>query len=237
MANYNQPWHIESEFENYSRLLVGSSDSDHITAGTWSECRAAAEMEIISHITDSHGKNRLMLSRVPGELVPQHHPILDDDTNITFTLSVPDVVTTPSSLKPIVWKNLEGPWENRWACTDIYKLEIDTHYTLSGNTITFLEVNSGDRFCVEYGHTLNPVPPFLKQLSLLGTVERALVNKFGIDSSRVEKWADQHGTHLRRQLKMLMEGTLQIPEFASVNLYADWKENPDTIQVYDLTRG
>lgn len=236
MADYNQPWHTETEFENFSRLTVGSLSSDHLTADTWSECRYAAEAEILTHVTDGNSPNRLMLSRVPGELVPQHHPILSDTENQTFTLSIPDVVTTPSSLKPIVWKNLEGPWENRWQCIDIFKLEETTNYTQSGSTITILSPKTGDRYTVEYGHTLNPVPGILNRLSMIGTIKQAIINKFGIDHSRMEQWSNQYGRDFNRQLRMLWEGQLQIPEFASVNLYNDWKENPGSVVAVDIRR-
>ena len=236
MAEYNQPWHTETEFENFSRLLIGSTSTDHMTADTWSECRSAAEFEVISHITDALSPNRLMLARVPGELVPQYTPILSNTASQTFTLTVPDVVSTPSSDKPVVWRNLAGPWERRWEDMDLYRMTEDNGYTMSGNDITLTSPSKGDRYTVEYKHTLTPIPGLLKSLSLLGTVERCLINKFGIDHSRVEMWARQFGSNKNRQIKMLLEGSLQIPEFASVELYSDWSEDPKSVTVVDIRR-
>lgn len=236
MATYrafaNRPWHTESNFENLTRILVGATSTDDISTTVWSECRANAESDIMLALQDSDRPVRTMLNRIPGELIPQVGKITFDGS-FSYTMMLPDVITTPAIRLPRVWRNLAGAWEDRF---DYDPLELGTDYTLSGNTVTILAASKGDVYCIEYEHTMNPVPDALRYLSLNMTMHHLIISKYGTDQEQVQQWAEQYGGRATRQIELLQEGRMDIPEFARINLYADWTEGKDSIRSLQLAR-
>jgi hypothetical protein len=221
----NRPWHTETEFEACTRLAVGTGTNDDVTPTIWSDCRNNAENIVLSYFMDSPRPIRMMLNRIPGELMPQHGKI-QSDGEYSYSVQIPCMISTPSQYSPNVWKNLSGRWGDRF---DTDPLTVNVDYTISGNTITLSSAAKGDVYCVEYETTLNPLPGLLKSFSLDRTADYLLVKKYGHDHARVQQWAEQYGNHIIRQLEMLRDGKIEIPEIARVNLFADWEEGSQNI--------
>lgn len=237
MASYNCfaniPWHTESEFEAQTRILVGTNeDTDDVTPTIWQECRESAEAFILSNFLDNPRPNRGMLNRIPGELIPQFGKVLSTGS-YTYSLLMPDLVTTPAQRMPVVWKNLSGAWQDRY---DTDPLTYATDYSISGSSITIPGAEKGDVFCIEYETTLTPKPGILKAWSINKTSEYVFIRKYGFDHARVQAWAEQYGMHMERQLEMLRTGAMEIPEFASINLFTDWTEGGSTYMSIPVAR-
>lgn len=228
----NRPWHTVSEFESCTRMAVGTSTTDDITPTVWCDCRNNAENIILSYFMDSPRPIRSMLNRIPGELIPQYGKIRVDG-DFAYTVQIPCMISTPSQYAPTVWKNLSGCWADRF---DDEPLVANTNYTISGNTITILSASKGDVYCVEYETTLNPLPGLLRSFSLDRTADYVLVKKYGKDHARVQEWAAQYGNHILRQLEMLRDGKIEIPEIARVNLFADWEEGDQSLSSIPIGR-
>lgn len=219
---FNRPWHTESQFEAATRIAIGTATVDDVTSSVWCECRNNAENIVLSYFLDSPRPLRSLLNRIPGELAPQFGKVVSDGS-YSYTVQIPCMVITPAQFKPNIWKNFSGPWADRFSRDT---LVYDTDYTVSDNTITFPNAVKGDVFTIEYETTLTPLPGLLKSFSIDRTAEYVLIKKFGKDHARVQKWAEQYGNHILRQLEMLRKGDIDIPEFARVNLYSDWTEGP-----------
>lgn len=236
MASYrsfaNRPWHTETDFEAQTRISIGSATGDQITRDVWCSCRESAENLIMASILDEPRPLRTMLNRIIGELIPQFGRIRSSGS-YSHTVMVPNIVTTPSSRMPIVWKNLSGYYEDRFKTEP---LVYGTDYTISGNTIKITNAESGDLYTVEYETTLEPTPGLLKTLSIYQTAGNVIMAKYGTDHARTQAWAEMYGLHTRRQIEMLRDGRIEIPEFASINLYADWSEGNDCITTVSMER-
>jgi len=228
----NQPWHEETEFENLTRIMVGATSADDITTTIWSECRRSSESVLLAGLLDDPHPHREMLHRVPGELIPQYGK-LNATASYTHTILMGDMVTTPAAYLPNLWRNLSIEWPRRFEATALVK---DTDYTLSGNDITIPAAVKGEVYVFEYEHTLNPVPPFIRTMSIMLTAESALLATFGTDHRRVTEWAATRGDMVREQLKMLNQSRIQIHEFTKIKLYQDWDEAPRRVVDFPLKR-
>jgi len=232
---YNQPWHTESQIETLSRINVGSGPDDAISEETWQTCRSVAESIILSSILDDTRPQRTMLNRIPGELSPRFGLIKTAGQHV-FVPSIGQMKVSPDKDKPVVWRNLTGAWSNRWRTASPLTEGVD--YTLGENSIVILSASECDMYAIEYEHTLDPVPSFLTRLSILATTEQILISKYGMDHARVEKWSAQWGDAYRRDLALLSQGKIEIPEFASIVLYEDWDEGgPDVVESVRCLRG
>lgn len=228
----NRPWHTVTSFEYQTRLMVGASTYDHITADVWCECRESAEAYILSNLKDGQRPLRSMLNRIPGELMPQWGHVMAAG-DISYTVMIPNLVTTPTSRMPILWKNLDCYWEDRYS---VDPREYGTEYTISGNVVTIIGASKGDVYTFEYETTLTPTPTVLKSLSIYQTAGNALIAKYGSDHARVQQWADMYGVHVQRQVEMLRTGNIEIPELAAIRLYSDWNEDLGDISSIPMAR-
>lgn len=221
----NLGWHTEAEFEAQTRWLVGDAGTDDMTTAAWQECRSWAENRIMAYLPEGVRKYRTLLDRVPGEYFPQDGPLLADGPYIHI-VSIPQIVTTPASKRPRVWKNLCGTWADRFNKRSESLLTLTDDYTVSATAVTVdaEQAKEGDRFVVEYWHNLTPKPGILKDLSILGTAYRYVLKTHGLTSNELKQWLEQYGGPFWGDLKALKEEKICIPEFDHPALYVDWDE-------------
>jgi len=174
-----------------------------------------------------------MLSFVPGEVWPKFRGLNAAGT-FTFALSLTNVLTTPTLSRPVVWRNLIYPWEQRWDQTPLVD---GTDWTISGNNITVISMDKKDKFVIDYYHNLTPTIDTLKYWSIFLTADYALKGKIGKDFARVSKWANEYGDSVRQRLKQLVNRQILIPEFADIKLSSDYSEGPKEYKIRVLERG
>lgn len=230
---FNRPWHTEAEFESYTRFLIGSATSDDVTAAIWSQQRDGAETEILSVLQDANRPLRTMLTRVSGELIPQWGKIRSATSNYSHTVSILGLVSTPSASRPLLWKNLSGPWQDRFEVTP---LVYGTDWDIVGNSIVITTAEADDKYALEYQHTLAPTPGALKYLSMDLTIRNLIQNKFGTDEGRQEEWAGVYAERVDATLNLMRKNQWDIPEFAAIALYRDWEEGSSGIVSIHLGR-
>ena len=229
----NTPWHTVLEFEDRIRMTVGTSSD--VETDVWCMCRLGAEAVLYSSLPEGARLYRSLLHKVPGELVPQEGPVLASG-DITHTLLMPEARLS-GGLSPKVWKNLYGPWEDRFDLRLTHLLESGTEYEVTAVTLTLFGAVEGDRFAVEYHHTLKTKPVILKELSLFMTASRVLIARYGRDSQQFDTWSKAHQDMIQMQLQDLKEEKLSIPEFDDLSLYRDWSDVETDFYTFPIVRG